>query len=135
MSYLDIGYNQFFDKSLIKKRETLSTIDAETYFDGIGAESLISSGTIFSQDKRLAMNLSENNFQVNDGTVERIELGKFDDDEYGLRVKDRDGNVLINITGTDNILQSPDGKMQIDLTNKQIRVYDDSNLRVIMGEF
>lgn len=134
MSYVNSGYDQYFDKSIIGTSTQISNIDADILLSEIDASSLTSSGSIKSNNNRLTLDLSDETFAVNDGTIERIRIGAFEDGEYGMRIVDKSGNILFNITGTTNLVQSPDQKMQLDLTGKQLRVYDDKNLRVLLGE-
>lgn len=134
MSYIDTGYDEFFERSIASPVEELQSIDADVVLEGISGQSILSDGSIESNNGKLAINLNKNSFSINDGVVERIRLGQTDDGEYGLIIKDREGNVLFNITSTSNLIQSSDGKMQLDLTDKQFRVYDDDNLRAIFGE-
>jgi hypothetical protein len=131
VSYLDNGFDLFLDKTSPPSGE-VSAIDQDAITDSISG-SKISSGTISSNDGRSNLNLDDSLYSVSDGLVNRVEMGQFDDGEYGLRIRDRDGNLLIDITGTRNLLQSADGKFQIDLTDKQLRVYDQFNLRVLLG--
>jgi len=129
-----MAYNEFFDNSIIPQQAELNTIDIDLLLDGISGESLLSSGSISSQSKRLTMDMDGDTFAVNDGTIERIRLGRFDDGEYGLRIQDRDGNILFNITGTQNLIQSASRKMQLDMTNNQAKWFDDRNLRILIGD-
>lgn len=131
----DLGYDQFFDKSVALRGDNIPAIDSGVILEGITGADILSSGTVRSQSGRLEMSLDGESFIVNDGTVERVRLGQMEDGEYGLRIQDKEGNVLFNITGVKNIIQGSDQRMQIDLTKRQLRVYDDKNLRVIIGEF
>jgi hypothetical protein len=130
VSYLDNNFDPFLEK--ISDSFTPTTVDQDALIESLNASKL-NSGVVQSVDKRTSMDLDNSLYTVNDGLINRVEMGQFDDGEYGLRIRDRDGNLLIDITGTKNLLQSADGKFQIDLTNKQLRVYDQFNLRVLLG--
>lgn len=133
MSYLDRGYNEYLEQSIIPQEIEYSDLDIDMLFDSLGGQKIASSGSIESQDRRLSLNLGDNLFAINDGTVDRVKMGKFEDGEYGLRIYDREGNVLMDITGTKNLIQSSDASMQLDLTDKQFRVYEGNILRILMG--
>ncbi len=132
--FTDFGYDEFFDKNISPTPQELTTIDSDILFQGISGQNILSSGSIRSESGRLNLNLTDNIFSVNDGTIDRVKLGLFEDGQYGLRIVDQAGNVLMNITGKTNLIQSADGRMQLDMTNKQFRVFDATNLRVLLGE-
>lgn len=87
-----------------------------------------------SENGRTAVDLDNGSILFGDGLVDRVRLGKMDDGSYGLVIKDTEGNVLLNITGETNLIQSKTGKMQIDLTEEQARWYDELNLRILIGK-
>lgn len=133
MSYLDSGFDAFFEKPLGLNNSQFSSIDQDVMLSPISANK-IQDGVMSSSDNRTQLDLNSSLYTVSDGMVSRVQLGKFSDGEYGLRIFDRDGNVLIDITGENNLIQSPDGKLQLDLTRKQLRAYDENNLRALFGE-
>ena len=57
-----------------------------------------------------------------------------EDGGIGLRIREKDGNELLNITGDRNIMQSRTKKMQLDLDEEQARWYDEINLRIMIGK-
>lgn len=132
-SYLDSGFNDYLQREIMPPTNSLTSIDIDSLFEGIDASKIFSSGPIKSSDGRLAWDLEQNSYVVSDGQGERVRLGKMENGEYGLRIKDQNGNVLMNITGVENILQSSDGKMIIDFIKANIRIFDDHNLRTIVG--
>jgi len=134
MSYLDNGYDKWLEKTIINSQIEYSDMDTDALIGNLSGSKILSTGTIMSQDRKIQLNLDKNMFVVNDGTIDRLKMGKFDDGEYGIRIYDAKGNEIINITGTNNIIQSSDKLMQLDLSAKQFRVYDGRNLRVLLGE-
>lgn len=134
MTYNESGYDEYMDRSLVSTQAQFSDLDMDTVFDGVSGNKILPNGVISGIDGRVKFDLDNEVFVVNDGVRDRVKLGRFDDGEYGLRIEDADGNSLMDVTSSNNIFKSSDGKMEIDLTNNQIRVYDDSNLRVIIGK-
>lgn len=131
MSYLDNDFNVFLDK-FYQPSSSITALDFDADVESFDASKVVS-GILRSTDGRTAVDLDKSLFSVNDGLIDRVEVGKFDDGEYGLRIRDREGNILVDITGTKNLLQSADQKMQLDLTDKQFRVFDQFNLRILLG--
>ena len=134
MAYNDLGYNDFFDRSIVQPTNFIQSIDSEVLLEGIEGETILGQGAVKSSNGRLIMDLDGNTFLVSDGTAERVRLGQMEDGGYGLRVKDRKGNVLLNLTDETNLIQSSDGRMKLDLSLKKFLVYDQTNLRVLLGE-
>lgn len=133
MSYLDQGYDPFLDRSVVSETRETSALDTEAILQGVGAEQILSKGSINSVDGLMKYDLDNTIFKVNDGTIDRVLLGKFEDGEIGLRIFDKEGNKLFDMSGETNLIQSSDGRMQLDLTDKQLRVFDETNLRVLIG--
>lgn len=129
-----MAYDEYFDNSVFTGISTIESIDTDILLEGISGQNILSDGSIKSVNERFDINLSGNTMAINDGVVERVRLGEMEDGEVGLRITDRDGNVLINITGSTNLIQSKTGKMQLDLDEEQARWYDDKNLRIIVGK-
>lgn len=134
MPYQDLGYDEYFDKSLNIANQSITNANSDILLEGISGESLSSTGAIQSLNKQMSMDLDNNTFTINDGTIERLRLGTQVDGSVGLKIVDQDGNVLFNITGKTNLIQSPSGKFRIDLTKERAESYDDFNLRAIFGK-
>lgn len=134
MSVTDLGYDQYFDKSVVSKTETVSSLDADVLWEGIGGNQVLSDGNISSSDGSMNMNLSSSQFSISDGVTDRTVMGKFPDGTYGLRITDRNGNTMFNISGEGNVIQSANGKIKIDLDNNQIIISDENNERILIGE-
>jgi hypothetical protein len=134
MSYTDLGYDDFLDRSISETSNELSDFDVNSLLGKVSGNEISSTGIIRSQEQRVSFDLDKELFSVNDGTIDRVLLGKFDDGEYGLRIFDRDNNRILDITGTSNVIKSSDEKMTIDLTNNNIIVRDETNTpRVLIG--
>jgi len=134
MAYNDLGYSEFFDRSIVQPTNYLQSIDSDVLLEGIDGESILGQGAVKSSNGRLIMGLDGNTFLVSDGTAERVRLGQMEDGGYGLRIKDRKGNVLLDMTDETNLIQSNDKRMQLNLSLKKFLVYDQTNLRVLLGE-
>ena len=133
MSYLDSGFSDLLQRDIFPTSNNFSTIDVDSLLEGIDVSKVFSTGAMKSSDGRLSFDLEQNVYSVSDGTVETVRLGRMEDGDYGIRIRDRNGTDLMVMTSTQTLLQSPDGKMQVDLKNGQIRSYDDTNLRAIFG--
>lgn len=134
MSYMDYGYNDFFNRSVVKPINSMSAMDAEVLLEGIEGETILAQGSIKSSNGRMAMDLDGNTFVISDGTAERVRAGLMEDGSYGFRIKDREGKILLNFTDSTNIIQSSNNKMQLDFDKEQARWYDQFNLRVLVGK-
>lgn len=133
MSYLDSDFNVFLEKSLTSTSSS-SALDFDADVESIDAGK-VKSGVLRSVDGKTVFDLDGSLNSWNDGLINRVEIGKFDDGEYGLRIRDRDGNLLLDFTGTRNLIQSPSGRLQADFGEaEQIRAYDQTNLRAIFGK-
>lgn len=126
-------YDAYFDASVVNREGEMTSLDGEVILEGLAPSQVLASGAITSQDNRMSLDLGGNNFVVNDGLVDRTQLGKFADGQYGFRVTDQSGNTLMNITGENNKIVSADGKMIIDLTNNRILINDGTNDRILIG--
>lgn len=134
-TYLDENFETNMERVIDLGSPTeYSDIDFDAIIDSISASKILG-GTMASNDGRTSLALDDGTFLSSDGLIDRVRLGKMDDGSYGLIIKDREGNVLFNITGETNLIQSKTGKMQIDLTEEQARWYDDLYLRIGIGKF
>lgn len=134
MDYTDSGFNQLLERPFDNGAPgEVSSLDYDALLESISADK-IQGGTFTSQTNQNTLNLDTGTQVINDGTRERIRIGLMEDGSYGLRVQDQDGNILINITGTTNLIQSANGHVQFDLTEEQIRIYDETKLRALFGK-
>ena len=133
MSYLDSGFDPFLEKVADPGTAEISNQDYDALIDSLTGNKIVG-GAISSVNQKMVFNLSDGTFIVNDGLSERIRLGFMENGEIGLRIRDKDGNELLNITGDRNIIQSRTGKMQLDLDEEQARWYDEINLRILIGK-
>ncbi len=134
MSYLDSDFTASLQRDLFPGPTILSSLDLDAVTSSLDASKIASNGPINSADRTSVFDLNAGTYTVNDGTVERIRLGRMDDGSYGLIIKDKDGNIILNITGDNNLIQSSNGHMQLDLLAEQLRVYDEANLRILLGK-
>lgn len=131
-SYLDSGFDSNMNKIIEGESET-SSLDFDALVESISA-SKISSGIMRSNDNKMSMNLDDASASWGDGLSERVKIGSLGDNEYGLLIKDQNGNVLMKISGKENIIQSANGKMQIDLTDEQARWFGETALQILIGK-
>lgn len=136
MSYIDSGFNRFLEKPV--RQETgfreLDAMDTEQLIGDISGGKIIG-GLLRSQDGKTSVNLDTGAFVVNDGRVERVRLGKQEDGTIGIVVRDDDDNVLIQITGETNFIQSPTGNLLIDFDEERVLVKDETGTpRILLGK-
>lgn len=133
-TYLDSDFDSTLQREVIISGQTqFSELDSDMLIESLDA-SKIRNGTMSSENGRTKVDLDNGTIIFGDGLVDRVRLGKMDDGSYGLIIKDIDGNVLLNITGDINLIQSKTQKMQIDLTEEQARWYDELHLRILIGK-
>lgn len=133
MSYLDAGYNEF----LTREQEAPIQVDAleSDYSTPSVSASKIVGGLLASQNGMTQFDLEKNTFKVSDGTQDRVTLGVLPDDSIGLLVKDVDGNILMQISGDKNFIQSSNRQIVLDLDKKQLIISDSNGLpRFVAGE-
>lgn len=93
-------------------------------------------GLLSSQDGRVKIDLDNNIIIISDGVVERVRLGKQADDSYGLIIKDINGNIIMQITGEINFIQSSNSRTKLDFVANKLTIKEESGLtRIILGEF
>ena len=92
-------------------------------------------GVLSSQDGRIKIDLDNNTIIISDGVEERVRLGELSDDSVGLLIKDVNGNVLMQISGDTNIIQSSNKHIQLDFFEERLLIKDQSNTpRVLIGK-
>ncbi len=138
MSFLDIGYDEFFSRSLIPEDQDtnreLSSFDFASQVQGMSFDEVVG-GVVRSNNGNLLIDLTNNSIIITDGRVQRVRLGQQEDGTVGFLVKDENDNELIRITGETNIIQSPTTNLQIDLDEERILVKDETGTpRVLVGK-
>lgn len=130
MNYLDQGYNEF----LTREVQSSDPLFLDPFVSEVTGDK-VSSGSIVSQNKLLSMNLENNVFKVSDGSIDRVELGNLSDGTIGLIIRDENGNVLMQISGGKNFIQSSDQHMLLDFIANQFSVKNDGgNTIVLLGK-
>ena len=127
-TYLDSGFNSYFQREIVpansqQEGEDVSAFDFESRLQGILLNKVVG-GSFTSADGRVIVDLENNVIQVSDGNVERVRLGKLQDDSYGILIKDHNDNTLLQIAGSKNIIQSPTTNLQLDFDEERILVKD-----------
>lgn len=118
MTYEDVGY----DSSLLRPLQ--STITSQTMGYGDVSGSQIQGDEIVSLNGYMTVDLQNDRFYVNDGIINRVELGILSDGAIGLIIRDSQGNILMQISEGLNIIQSPSKRFQIKIDNEHILIND-----------
>lgn len=107
MRYQDTGYDNNLNKSIFSSRkERLTEIEAEENIEGFPFKDLVPRGSLIFKDGRTEINAEEGYIETTDGVVPRFRLGKQKDGTYGVRLWDKDGNILIDNTGNNNTINT-----------------------------
>ena len=134
MNYLDVGYDSSLLRPLTATYVEQIGIDSNSAYEQISG-SQIKGDTIISLNGSMEMNLQEDRFAVSDGIVDRVELGRLSDGSIGLIIRDAEGNILIQISGNINIIQSPNQHFQLDFNEERILAKDEGGLpRALFGK-
>ena len=137
MSYTDIGFDQFFQREIIPSTpddRLISSFDFSSQVQNTSGDQ-IKGGLIQSQNQKVSLNLDKENFVISDGVNDRVTLGRLPDDSYGLLIRDEDGNILMQISGLTNLIQSPNGHFQVDFNEERLLAKDAGGTpRVLIGK-
>lgn len=133
--YLDIGYDQFLtrDTSGIDPSQASLALSAANYSTPTTGDQ-IQSGIISSKDGKLLIDLTNDTIIISDGTQNRVTLGTLDDGSTGMVLKDQNGNIIMQISNTTNLIQSASQNFQIDLTNEQLLVLNNGIAQILLGK-
>lgn len=132
--YEDLGFDQFLSRAPESLADSYDPVQADQLLPDLSGDK-ISSGSIVSQNKLLSMNLENNVFKVSDGAVDRVELGNLSDGTIGLIIRDINGNILMQISGDKNIIQSPNQFFQIDFNEERLLAKDQGGIpRALFGK-
>lgn len=132
MSYLDVGFNENLIRQelLPDPSQQLDPLQFEQFAQEFSGSKLI--GLLQSRDGKITIDLDNNTIIVSDGVVERVRLGKLADDSIGLLIKDINGNVLMQISGDTNIIQSSNKHMQLNFKDETLIVTDEGGTPVVL---
>ncbi len=131
--YTDYGYDNFLSMPDENNNNGTTGIAFDNENLGISGD-LVQGGIMQSVDKNTTVDLQNGFINISDGSTDIIQLGKFPDGSYGLIVKDRSGNVLMQFTGDINLIQSPGKNMILDFNAIQLGIFDDTQTPVtILG--
>lgn len=119
MTYEDVGYNRYLLRSI-----TATFIESNgNTVDVSGSQ--IQGDSITSLNGFMTVDLQNDRFYVNDGIINRVELGVLVDGGIGLIIRDSQGNILMQISEGLNIIQSPSKRFQIKIDNEHILINDE----------
>ena len=125
MAYTDIGFDEFLQRSDAPMQGQpnggqLDPLEADTYLPEVSG-SKITGGIISSPDGRLKINLDEGFLKISDGVQDDLaRFGILPDGSVGLMVRDNEGNILMQVSSKQMLLQSADKSMSIDLILAQV---------------
>ena len=135
-NYLDSGYDTYFQREVVpsSNNSDISEFDFESNYVGLSANQ-IASGSMLSSNGRVSFDLDNENFIIRDGVVQRLRLGKLESGGYGLLIKNKDGNTLMEISDNTNVIKSSNGRLELNFDNTQILVRDlGDNVVTLIGE-
>ncbi len=123
-SYLDVGYDPFLSKLDVNTAIASTALDPLAYEDFApeSSASKVQGGILRSNDGKLLIDLENDTFIVNDGLIEKLRLGILPDGRIGLLIKDKDGNILMQISEGLNIIKASNSTFEIDIDNKRILI-------------
>lgn len=100
MSYLDIGYNEFLERSPVSQQtgSQLDPLQFEDFTQEISG-SKIQGGVINSQNEEVVFDLENDTFVVTDKKTELVRLGKKSDLNTGYVYKDKNGAIVLDDGG------------------------------------
>lgn len=131
MSYLDAGYDEFLSREASAPSSQMDALQFEQNVSEVSG-SKINNGTIQSSSGSLKMDLDEDSFKIFDGVINRVELGKLEDGSIGLLIRDINGNILMQVTDTTNIIQSFNKHMQLSFNDETLIVTDEGNTPIVL---
>lgn len=96
MDFTELGYNNFLKKE-IKLPQEISSDTFDLFTQNISANK-IAEGVARSLNKVMFLDFDKGNLKLKQGNLIRVEIGKFIDDKFGLRVYDKSGNIVVDST-------------------------------------
>src|SRR3990167_6203557 len=96
MDLTELGYNNFLRKEL-KLPQEISSDTFDLFTQNISANK-IAEGVARSLNKVMFLDFDKGNLKLKQGNLTRVEIGKFIDDKFGLRVYDKSGNIVVDST-------------------------------------
>jgi hypothetical protein len=126
MTYEDAGYDQFLLRSL----EASSVAQTGNTTDVSGSQ--IQGDEITSLNGFMTVDLQNDRFYVNDGIINRVELGVLSDGAIGLIIRDAEGNELMHFSGDMNLIQSGDQSLSLNFNEAQLLVKNEGKIPVVL---
>jgi hypothetical protein len=133
MAYQDIGFDEFLNRTPIAPQQSgaLDAAETDNYLPQVSG-SKIQGGQLTSPDGRTTVDLEAGLFKVSDGVQDIVQLGKIADDEIGIIIKDRNGNILLQFTGDTNLMQSPNKAFQANFNDERLLAYNEQGVPVAL---
>ena len=137
MAWDEIGFSEGLTRTENLQQEGFQELDPlqfEQFAPELSGSKL--TGIVKSQNGKLELDLDGEKLVITDGVIERVRLGKQTDDSYGLVIKDINGNILMQITGDINFIQSSNQRTKLDFVANKLTIKEEGGLtRVVIGEF
>jgi len=135
MSYLDIGFDEFLNRSEPSVAESQEQIFGGSQASQDITGTSIQGGVISSPNGQAKFDLEQGRFVVNDGVEDIVQLGILPDGGVGLLIRNGKGQTLMQITEDRQIIQSPNEHFQVNFTEEHILSKDDTNTpRALFGK-
>ncbi len=137
MNYSDLGYNSYLLRPLEATYIEQVGIDSSVVYEQISG-SQVRGDKISSLNRTLNLDLEHDSFILTDGSTNRIEFGKLPSGEIGLIIRDDKGNILLEISGATNKIQSSNGHVNLDFNEERLLIKDEGGTPVVLigkGDF
>lgn len=136
--YLQTGLNKFFQRDSSSNEMTEDRASHEV--EQISGSNL-ASGISKSPDGKLVVNWDKKQVVVSDSANNRVVIGRIDgtdDDVYGIRIYNDEGNLVFDVTSGDaniaNRITVGDSDIILDGNNRRILVSDGVTNRIVIGQ-
>jgi len=97
MNYLDADYDEYVDKTyLYEDSRELSSQETSSLIKNVPIYNLENVGSLSTNDKNTTFNLNDNYLIVEDKLRTKVKIGKLGDNDYGIKVWDDDGTLVID---------------------------------------
>ena len=133
-NYTDLNFDDFLLRSLEASYTEEIGIESSSNVEQISG-SQVKGDKILSLNQQLSIDLENNTFIINDGNTNRIELGKLSNGLIGLIIRDDQGNVLMEISGAVNKIQSSNQHIELDFNEERLLIKDEGGTpRILLGK-
>lgn len=134
MAYQDNGFDEFLNPvqgNSSSSPQELDPLQSDTFLQEISG-SKVQGGVLTSPDGRVKVDLDSGFFKVSNGVQDLVQLGILPDGNVGLLIKDNDGNILMQISGDTNLLQSNNKHMVLDFVQENLSITDEALTPIVL---